>query len=86
MYMREAYTPKQLLASGMVFAGAGVLSHFFCTTSGTLQVKNTGAGGTDILAAFAVTAGNTYNFGFALADGAYAALTGGAQGTFGVGQ
>lgn len=87
MLVQEGYTPVRLAASGPIFAGPGVVSHFFCTTPGTLEIEDGSDGlGAVAVSPFSVELGKCYPFNFAFSNGAYANLTGGAIGTFGVGQ
>lgn len=81
--IREAYTPLRATASVQLFVGQGILSHFVCAVTGTLQIRNTNAAGTVLVETFDVVEGNVYNFAFAMNDGCYAELTA-AKGTFGI--
>jgi hypothetical protein len=87
MNVNEVFTPLPLAASGVIAKAdpTSFIGYFFCTTSGTLAIKNgVTAGDADLVAAHSVTAGQGYNYPFACLNGAYALLTGGAAGTFGV--
>lgn len=84
MPVQEAYQPKPMSASGVVFTGAKAIAGFLCTTSGTVQVRETSASGAIIVNAMAATAGVWHPMPFAFGNGAYAELAGGAVGTFGI--
>jgi hypothetical protein len=82
--VREVYTPVPLAASGVVKSGACSLGGFFCTTAGTLTLRDglTGAAPV-VVATFAVAVG-FYALPFGFGTGIWADLAGGAIGTFGV--
>lgn len=80
----EGYNPVKLAASGTISALPAVVSHFIASTSGTLQLREGGAGGTIVVASMSVTAGNSHYIGLNFGANSYAELGGGATGTFGV--
>lgn len=84
MILQEAYTPKLMAVSGAVIGVAGMLGGFMCSTAGTVQLRDGGAGGTIIVATFPVTAGVFHSCPFGFSNGLYAELGGGATGTFGI--
>lgn len=81
MVVQEAYNPKPLTASGVVFAGQGNLAGFICTVSGTLTLQNTDSSGDNVVSLLPVQAGAYYPLPITFGNGCYAALTS-AQGTF----
>lgn len=84
MQIQEGYIPKAMAASGALFAGQGTIGGFLCTTAGNVQIRETNAGGAIVVASFAVVVGGWYPIPFSFGNGAYADLTGGAVGTFGL--
>jgi hypothetical protein len=81
--VNEITSPKVVTASGALVAAGGALCGFMPTTSGTIQLGTTN-GGSDILLATPVTAGQWVPLPFACPQGAFVTLAGGATGTFGV--
>lgn len=80
MAVQEAFTPLRVTAASTVlFAGAGLLGGFLCTTSGTVTVQD--GTGADIVSAIAVTPGQFVSMPFACGKGATILLTGGCIGT-----
>lgn len=84
MLIKEAYIPKLIAATGVVFAGQGAIGGFLASTSGTLQLRETSGAGAIVVASMPVTAGIFHAMPFAFANGLYAELGGGATGTFGL--
>jgi hypothetical protein len=82
--VNETYTGK-VAASGLIPSPSNkyILGGFFCTTSGTLEIREQTVGGTVVVPSFAVTAGVFYPLPFCNGVQLYAILTASA-GTFGV--
>jgi len=83
MNIEEGYSPVALAASGVVgTSGASVIvNQFICSVTGTLQLRNTNAGGSIALASMPVTAGGVYPLKMNFGAGCWADLTT-ATGTF----
>lgn len=79
MIVTEGYNPKRMAASGAVFSSSGTLCGLFCTTAGTVAVKDGAtAGDEDVVSQFAVDAGVFYCLPMSLENGCYLTLGGGA--------
>lgn len=86
MLVQETFGAKPMTASGAVFgASGGVLGGFICTISGSLKLTvGTDGLGATIVDTLPVTAGAFTPLPFTFSGAVYAALTGGAQGSFAI--
>ena len=83
--VQEFYTAVPLAASGVVAGAPAQLGGFFCTTAGSLQLRNgITVAGNILVATFACNVGQYYPLPFNFPAGLYAEITGGCVGTFGV--
>jgi hypothetical protein len=88
--VQEVFSPIPVAANGgvvLIGANGGALGGFLCTTSGNLKISYGQAGaGAAIVDTMAVVAGNWYPMPFGIPAGvfAFAQLSAGAAGSFGV--
>jgi hypothetical protein len=86
MQVQESFVPKPMTASGALLGSrGGAIAGFICTVAGNIRLTyGTDGTGAVILDTCPVTAGQFLPIPLAFGDGTpvYAALTGGAQGTF----